>query len=151
MLYVPNSTACIHTYLTQCLYVLFTPESVLATIVMRIRNRLLEQNKSSEFLLDYEVKAMAEFKGSHSYGGKIARQFGWSSKALHGETYSVDVDGVKSGIDKLHEKIKQYDSDNVFDMNETGLSINYFLIVVTSRMLMQRMLEVPSSSRQMIE
>ena len=110
-----------HTCLTLFQLIPFLPESVLAVKAMDIKKRLLEQHESSPFLQEYEVNAMEAFQGSVPWAGKMARQFGWTSKALHGEAGGADVDAVQAEIDSLREKIKQYSPANVYNMDETGL------------------------------
>ena len=72
---------------------------------------------------------MTIFKASGSWAGKFARSQGWKSRAFHGEAGGVDVDDVEPEIAILREKIKEYDPDLVYNMDETGL----FFKVVPSR------------------
>jgi len=55
------------------------------------------------------------------WAGKVARQAGWRSKALHGEAGSVQADLVADDIAKLKVEINKYDVENVYNMDETGL------------------------------
>ena len=88
---------------------------------IEIRNKYLEEHKNSPCLSDYEVDEMTIFKASESWEGKFARSQRWKSRALHGEAGGIDVDDVEPDIAIIREKIKKYDPNNVYNMDETGL------------------------------
>ena len=88
-------------------------ESVIAMKAIAIRNKYLEEHKTSPCLSDSEVDAMTIFKASESWAGKFARSQVWKSRALHGEAGGVDVYSVEPEIAILREKIKKYDPNNV--------------------------------------
>lgn len=96
-------------------------ESVIAAKAAMLRDKLLSTHAESPFLIDVEVEALTTFQASIQWAGKIARQAGWRSKALHGEAGSVDVELVTDDIAKLRDEIKKYDINNVYNMDETGL------------------------------
>ena len=64
---------------------------------------------------------MTAFKASESWAGRFARDSGWRSQALHGEAEEVDIEGLEPEIQKLRDLIVEYDLDNVYNMDETGL------------------------------
>lgn len=86
-----------------------------------LRDQLLSNHAASPFLTDVEVEALTKFQASIQWAGKVARQAGWRSKALHGEAGSVEVELVADDITKLREEVKKYDLNNVYNMDETGL------------------------------
>ena len=73
------------------------------------------------FLLHQRLKVLLPSKPSESWAGKFARDSGWRSQALHGEAEEVDTEGLEPEIQKLHDIIAEYDLDNVYNIDETGL------------------------------
>ena len=86
-----------------------------------LRNRLLEIHKENPFLSDHEVQGMKKCNFSEAWARKIARTNGWNSKALHGEAGSVDVETAMPKIREIRKLITEYELDNVYNMDETGL------------------------------
>lgn len=94
---------------------------MLASKAALLRDKLLSDHAASPFLTDVEVEALTKFQASIQWAGKVARQAGWRSKALHGEAGSVEVELVADEISKLRDEIKKYNLNNVYNMDETGL------------------------------
>ena len=88
---------------------------------LAIRDRLVESHNESPFLSEHALQHMVDFTGSLSWASKVAKASGWKSRALHGEAGSVDVEAVEPEIEKVRKKIREYDLDNVYNMDETGL------------------------------
>lgn len=82
---------------------------------------MLSEHAKTAFLTASEVKCLTAFKASESWAGKFARDSGWRSQALHGEAGEVNIEGLEPEIQKLRDLIAEYDLDNVFNMDETGL------------------------------
>ena len=96
-------------------------ESVISAQALKIKQRLLEEHNKKPFLTESEVTAMTSFQDSDSWAGKVARESGWRSKALHGEAGGVDVAEVEPQMAAIRAKIKQFDPNYVYNMDETGL------------------------------
>ena len=96
-------------------------ESVISAQALKIKQRLLEEHNKKPFLTESEVTAMTSFQDSDSWAGKVARESGWRSKALHGEAGGVDVAAVEPQMAAIRAKIKQFDPNYVYNMDETGL------------------------------
>lgn len=96
-------------------------ESVISAKALKIKQRLLEEHSKNPFLTENEVTAMTSFQASDSWAGKVARESGWRSKALHGEAGGVDVAEVEPQMAAIRAKIKQFDPNYVYNMDETGL------------------------------
>lgn len=94
---------------------------MLSVQAKKIQDRLLSAHTESPFLDEKEIAALNAFKASESWASKFARKSGWRSIALHGEAGSVDIKSVQPAITKLRDKIKEYDPDHVYNMDETGL------------------------------
>ena len=86
-----------------------------------IKDKLLEAHKATPILDDAEVKAMTSFMASNNWASRLAKQLGWKPKTLHGEAGAVDINAIEPEIQKIREKIAEYDEDNVYNMDETGL------------------------------
>ena len=61
------------------------------------------------------------FKASVSWAKKFAKEQGWISKKLHGEAGSAPAENVEEKIQEVRDLIAKYDSDCVYNMDETGL------------------------------
>lgn len=64
---------------------------------------------------------MESFCASAAWATKVARQNGWRSRALHGEAGGVDKDAIADEISDLRKVVAEYDPENVYNMDETGL------------------------------
>ncbi len=96
-------------------------EAVLAAKASDLQDKLLSNHKESPFLTDIEEQALSTFQASILWAGKVARQAGWRSKALHGEAGSVELDVAAKAIAKLRVELNKYDVENVYNMDEMGL------------------------------
>ena len=81
----------------------------------------MSEHAKKAFLTESEINGLTAFKASKSWAGKFARDSGWRSQSLHGEAGSVDVVALDPEIQKLWDLIKEYNSDEVYNMDETGL------------------------------
>ena len=64
---------------------------------------------------------MEKFIACKSWARKTAQRFGWRSIALHDEGGSVDVEAADPGVHRIALIITEYEADNVYNMDETGL------------------------------
>jgi len=82
---------------------------------------MMSEHAKTAFLTASEVKGLPAFKACESWAEKFARDSGWHSQALHGEAGEVDTEGLEPKIQKIRDLIAEYDPDNVYNMDETGL------------------------------
>jgi AcrR family transcriptional regulator len=77
--------------------------TIVATKALQIRDDLLARHGEDPFLSDAEVRALADFTGSASWGRKIVQKFGW-----RGGTGTVAANGTADGPDGNAD----YDNDD---------------------------------------
>ena len=94
---------------------------VISVKALEIRDKLISSHEQCPFLKDTEMKEMKRFAASQSWSSKMALQNGWRSKVLHGEAGGVDKDAIAGEISDLRKLVAEYDPENVYNMDETGL------------------------------
>ena len=94
---------------------------ILSAKAIEIKKILLSEHAIKAFLTEFDIKGFTEYKASKSWAGKFARDAGWRSQVLHGEAGAVNVEALNPEIQKLWDLIKEYNIDNVYSMDETGL------------------------------
>lgn len=68
-----------------------------------------------------ERKKLEGFKAGEKWAKNFVRRNGLESKNLFGEAGSVDHEKVKEGLEAIRQKCEKYDTENIYNVDETGL------------------------------
>ena len=77
-------------------------------------------------LPEWQACVLRQFSASREWTDKFVNRHGLQSVALHGEAGSVDIAGVAADIAELRAKVREYKLQNIYNMDETGLILNFF-------------------------
>jgi len=89
-----------------------------------LSTRLLaeHQENNEEILTNKEAETLKNMSFSKTWAFNWLTKNNYESKQLHGEAADVDRAGVADGIARLQEVINDYEPENVYNMDETGLN-----------------------------
>jgi hypothetical protein len=84
---------------------------------VKAAQRLLDDGK-----LPNEARLkLGTFNASERWAKNVVQRHGMKSVTLHGEGGSVDVAAIAAGIERLRSTLRDYDPENIYNVDETGL------------------------------
>jgi hypothetical protein len=98
---------------------------VISTKVKDITAKLLTEYENNSTIISVDkATTLKTHLFSATWSFKWLKRNEFVSKRLHGEAADVDLTAVADGIARLRKEISHYDSENVYNMDETGLNFH---------------------------
>ena len=95
--------------------------SIIAAKAIYLRDKILLKD-----LPESQACVLRQFSASRGWTDKFVNRHGLRSVAFHSEAGSVGIAGVEADIAALRAKLRKYELQNIYNVDETGLFLNFF-------------------------